>query len=150
MPAVTIAQALLDERPLGGDVVAAAPALAVRRWTPADRAWLAGLALVLGLILAGLVARQRLEKDEGYLAAASWLLSQGRLPYRDFVFPQQPYFPLLQAPVLRAVGPSLPAARVLPALAFALLGGLLVVFVQRHDGDRSLARWAGAVSSPTG
>ena len=142
---MTIAEALVDERPLAGDVVAAPPRLEAPPWTRVDTAWLACLALVLCLILAGLVARQRLEKDEGYLSAASWLVSQGRLPYRDFVFPQQPYFPLLQAPVLRAVGPSLPAARVLPALAFAVLGGLLLVFVQRHDGAPSLARWAGAV-----
>lgn len=92
--------------------------------------------------MAGLVWHQRLEKDEGYLVEGAWLVANGRVPYRDFVFPQQPYFTLVYGALLRLVGPSLLFARALSAALFLALAALVVVFVRRHARDPGLARWA--------
>ncbi len=92
--------------------------------------------------MAGLVWHQRLEKDEGYLAEGAWLVANGRVPYRDFVFPQQPYFALVYGALARLVGPSLLFARSVSAALFLALAALVFVFVRRQARDPGLARWA--------
>jgi len=114
------------------------------RWTARDTAWLAVLAPYFIALSAGLVWHQPLEKDEGYLSGTSWLVAGGRLPYVDFVLPQQPYFPLTYGVLLRWTGPSLLAARGLSAALFFLLGSLVFVFLLRGSGSPTLARWGAA------
>ncbi len=96
------------------------------------------------ILLAGLAFSQiyylRLEKDEGYLSACSWLVASGKLPYLDFVFPQQPYFPLIYGAFLKFAGPSLVAARSLSWLLFLLLSALVAWFTARIY-NKGVAFW---------
>ena len=49
--------------------------------------------------------------DEGSYAYASWRISQGDLPYRDFLTPQLPLFLYVGGAIVGAFGPSLLALR---------------------------------------
>ena len=102
------------------------------------------LALLLALVAASLWHLE-LERDEGYMSYGAWLVAQGELPYRDFMFPQQPYHPLVFSLVMALFGPSLVAARVLSALCFVALAVTLTITVARHAGDSRLALWTGCL-----
>jgi hypothetical protein len=101
----------------------------------------AALLVLLVALVAGLVWHQRLEKDEGYLAEGAWLVACGRVPYRDFIFPQQPYFPLVYGALLWLVGPSLVAARALSAVLFLALGGLVFILLRRLRPGAQVPYW---------
>jgi hypothetical protein len=62
-----------------------------------------------------------IDGDEGYILLAAKLVASGRMPYRDFFFPQGPLAPLAYAPI-----PTWYAARALSAVAAAATGTLLV------------------------
>ncbi len=106
-----------------------------------ERFWHLLLLLFLVILLAGLVWHQKLERDEGYLSAGSWLVAQGRLPYHDFVFPQQPYFLFIYSLLMQLTGPSMLAARIFSAAIFLVLAAILFIFVSRYY-HRHAAKWA--------
>ena len=52
-----------------------------------------------------IVATNRLiAKDEGFYVVAAQLVSEGRVPYLDFFYPQMPYLPYLYGSFLRLFG----------------------------------------------
>ncbi|MEZ4406507.1 MAG: hypothetical protein R3A52_08540 [Polyangiales bacterium] len=56
--------------------------------------------------------------DEGFYALAAELVAHGRVPYRDFFYPQAPYLPYLLAPIA-LVSPTLTAMRAALSLCVA-------------------------------
>jgi hypothetical protein len=58
--------------------------------------------------------------DEGYFAVAGELVGRGRMPYRDFFYPQAPFFPYVLGLVWRVAHPTLRGDRIV----MAILGGL--------------------------
>ena len=78
--------------------------------------------------------------DEGWFAVSARLVSQGRLPYRDFSFPQGPAYAYLLAPFVRLV-PSLYTARALSVVLTAVSVGLLITTAYRVGG-----KWAARAS----
>jgi hypothetical protein len=77
--------------------------------------------------------------DEGVYLSGAWALTQGRLPWRDFVFLHPPGVLLWLAPLTLA-GPKL--ALLLARLLTALLGALNVVLV-----GRVVRGWAGVCAA---
>ena len=100
-----------------------------------------GKAVVAGLVLLALVALyagivyQRLDGDEGqYLVAADLVLS-GKIPYRDFFFPQMPLMPYLHALGILVLGQEVYAGRLVSgmlALGTAVAIGVACYTVSRR------------------
>ncbi len=81
----------------------------------ARAAWLA--LLIAAVAATALTSQLRpLDGDEGYYAAAAAEVTAGRLPYRDFFYPQAPLLPFVYAPVVSAAGPALRSLRWLSVL----------------------------------
>jgi hypothetical protein len=78
--------------------------------------------------------------DEGWYALSARLVSEGRLPYRDFVFPQGPAYVYLLAPFVR-LAPSVYSARALSVICTAASVGLLIATARRIGG-----KWAAYAS----
>jgi hypothetical protein len=95
-------------------------------WT-ASYAWFALLAL-----------RIPLDEDEGFYALASELVAHGRLPYRDFFFPQTPLGPLSLAP-FAAVAARFVTLRLVTALFAAGAATLVAYAVKRETRSRAAA-----------
>jgi hypothetical protein len=98
------------------------------------------LAVACGLLalLLPIATARLIDGDEGYLLMAARLLSEGKLPYRDFFLPQGPVLPALFAVYFLGVGRSWLAARIL-AGAIAILLGLLVYHETRATTRRRSA-----------
>lgn len=75
-----------------------------------------------------------IDGDEGYLLLAAKLVAEGKLPYRDFFFPQGPLLPLLYATLLSPFGITWQSARFLSALLAAGTGWLVLVAIDRRGG----------------
>jgi len=81
------------------------------------------------------LALQRLiAPDEGFYVMAAKLVTQGKVPYLDFFYPQMPLLPYLHALPVKLGGPTWPAVRVLSALLASLLGLLIWRHVLDHFG----------------
>lgn len=98
--------------------------------------YLLQLALFVPLALERLVAR-----DEGFYAFAARLISEGRVPYRDFFFPQMPLSAYLWSGWLSLTGINWISARILTALLTAVLGLLLFIYLRKKLGGGYA--WAG-------
>lgn len=72
--------------------------------------------------------------DEGSYLAAAALVGDGRLPYRDFLYPQTPLFPYVYGAWAFVTGESWYAARLLSAV-FAAATGVLLFHHLRHSRD---------------
>jgi len=91
-------------------------------------------AVAAGVVLV-LVGRQTpADVDEGFYAVAAELVARGRLPYRDYFYPQAPYLPFLLAP-FAAVASRFVAERALFALLGAATAGLVAHGVKRDTGS---------------
>ncbi|HEY5014018.1 MAG TPA: glycosyltransferase family 39 protein [Acidimicrobiia bacterium] len=78
--------------------------------------------------------------DEGWYAICARIVSEGRLPYRDFAFTQGPVYLYLLAPFVRLV-PDLYTARAVSVVCTAVAVGLLVTMANRVGG-----KWAARAS----
>jgi hypothetical protein len=81
-----------------------------------------------------------LDPDEGTYAEAAKLVTQGRLPYRDFFWPQTPVLPYVYGAWLWLAGNSWLAVRALTCALLVGTGTLLFVLVRRR-ASRAVA-WA--------
>ena len=81
-----------------------------------------GKALVAGLVLLALVALYagivylRMGGDEGAYLVAADLVRSGKIPYRDFFFPQMPLLPYIHAPGIVAFGEEVYAGRIVSGM----------------------------------
>jgi Dolichyl-phosphate-mannose-protein mannosyltransferase len=105
------------------------------------RAWLDGLPAVwLGLaVVAGQLAvllpmaiARNIDGDEGYYTLAASLVSDGKLPYQDFFYPQMPLLPFAYGPWTAIFGETWLSARSLSVIC-ATAAGLLLF---RHVSGR--------------
>ncbi len=78
--------------------------------------------------------------DEGWYTLSARLVGEGRLPYRDFAFPQGPAYAYLLAPFVRVV-PSVYTSRAVSVVCTVVSVGLLVAMARRVGG-----RWAAYAS----
>ena len=78
------------------------------------------------------------DTDEGYYATAAELVGRGRVPYRDFFYPQAPLLPYLLAPFAR-IAPSFVALRVVMALFPAAIGAVVAKTVRAETQSRRAA-----------
>ncbi|MFQ6059449.1 MAG: ArnT family glycosyltransferase, partial [Anaerolineae bacterium] len=69
--------------------------------------------------------------DEGSYLYAAWRISQGELPYRDFLTPQLPVFLYSGALLIKLLGPSVLALRTVSAWLSVLSAGLLYLTARR-------------------
>ncbi len=76
--------------------------------------------------------------DEGGYAYASWRISLGEVPYRDYLTPQMPGFLYWGGLLVRLFGRSFVALR-LPTMAAMLLAAGLVYAIGRELHDRAIA-----------
>jgi hypothetical protein len=116
-------------------------------------AWLGGLHwadVAAGIGLAALAAfyfwrldAYRMNDDEGGYLYAAWRISQGELPYRDFLTPQLPAFLLPGGLVVRLFGPEVWPLRAL-AVLLALGAGVATWATARRLFGPPVALIAGA------
>lgn len=120
--------------------------------TPCPRPWRWGhliLLLAVALSWLGLTALNawfgELNQDEGWYLNAAKLLTEGRVPYRDFAFTQAPMLPLVYSWMFNWVGHyGLLGGRVVTALLGAL-GTLLAVWLAMRTGPRQVQRLTGGL-----
>jgi drug/metabolite transporter superfamily protein YnfA len=102
----------------------------------------AGAVLVIqALLLVWMVSQVRVNPDEGIYLSASYRIVLGQLPYRDFMYPQMPYFAFLFVPLIQAGVPLLSSARYLSAACSVVLSALLY----RETGRMGLSSTARVV-----
>lgn len=77
------------------------------------------------LVFLPIAAARPLDPDEGVYALSAKLAAHGKLPYRDFLYPQMPLLPYVYGAWLRIAGTSWFALRTLSVL-FAVGVGLLL------------------------
>ncbi|MCB0330146.1 MAG: glycosyltransferase family 39 protein, partial [Bdellovibrionales bacterium] len=65
--------------------------------------------------------------DEGFYLLAAKLIQDGLVPYRDFLYPQSPYFPYILNRFFSLFGTSWEAARIFGVISFACLTLLLFI-----------------------
>ena len=124
--------------------------------TPCPRPWRWGhliLLLAVALSWLGLTALNawfgELNQDEGWYLNAAKLLTEGRVPYRDFAFTQAPMLPLVYSWMFNWVGHyGLLGGRVVTALLGAL-GTLLAVWLAMRTGPRQVQRLTGGLRGVT-
>ncbi len=88
---------------------------------------------VASLALGIVGARTPSDVDEGFYALAAELVAHGRVPYRDFFYPQAPYLPYLLAPIA-LLGSRLLLERIVMALCCGATAGLIAHGVRRATG----------------
>ena len=79
-----------------------------------------------------MAARTPVDVDEGYYALAAELVAHGRVPYRDFFYPQAPLHPYVLAPFIAVFGARFMLLRIVSA-TFAGLSGLLVAHAVHRE-----------------
>ena len=94
--------------------------------------WVAVAILILGLLfyLRNLDAWLMDDDEESYLYAA-WRISEGEMPYRDFLTPQLPVFLYSGATLMKLFGPSVAAARAFSVGLIILSAGCLYLATRR-------------------
>lgn len=115
----------------------------VAAWARAHRVEL-GLGALAALWLGCVGYRTAGDVDEGFYLLAGELVARGKVPYRDFFYPQAPYLPYLLAP-LKLLGPTFTSARVVFALLGGVTAGLVAAIVRRDTGSRAAAAMAVAL-----
>jgi hypothetical protein len=100
------------------------------------------IAFIWICIVTGQIWCNTLERDEGYLNAAASLVAHGKMPYIDFIFPQQPYYPLIYGLLFKINSPSLLTARILSGVFYGCLVALVALFMLKQRHDRQQAFWA--------
>lgn len=103
-------------------------------------AGVAALAVAFVVALRHWVRAAPLNADEGFYLAAAEATLRGELPYFDYAYTQGPFLPLLTAPPVALVNPSLAAIRWIGAGWTA--AALIVAFVLMRGARYPL--WAGA------
>jgi len=109
---------------------------------------LPGPLLQLGVVIAQLAAfvpiavARDIDGDEGYYTLAASLVSDGKLPYVDFFYPQMPLLPFAYGPWTSVFGESWFGARSLSVLCAAGTGLLLY----RHASGRWRSRPLGLLA----
>lgn len=107
------------------------------------------LLYTIGLML--YARNRRVDADEGYYATAARLVSEGKVPYRDFFYQQAPLLPYLYNWVWDIRPRSLIAMRTLSA-AFGgltvLAWGLFLVSVKRVPGALAVATFVAVILNP--
>jgi hypothetical protein len=92
-----------------------------------------------------LVSQNRLvDGDEGFYLMTSRLVTEGKLPYRDFFLTQMPLTPYVYGWWMRLAGMTWVSARVLAAILTAGLGTALYREVRRQTG-KTAAGWAAVI-----
>jgi len=97
------------------------------------------VALIILAFFAGTLALSRhrpIDGDEGYYATAARQVSEGRIPYLDFFYPQMPLLPYLYAPVYKMAGSSLANMRLFSVAAGVLSLFLWGLFLRRRWPER--------------
>jgi len=98
------------------------------------------LPLLLGVASFGWFAaiglRLPVDVDEGFYALAAELVTHGRMPYRDFFYPQGPLYPYLLAPVVLVVGARFLLLRAVSCVFAATAAGLVGHLVHRETRSR--------------
>ncbi|MGO9570243.1 MAG: ArnT family glycosyltransferase [Desulfomonilaceae bacterium] len=84
--------------------------------------------MVMILLFCPISHLRLVDGDEGYYLLAARLVSEGKLPYRDFFFPQMPLIPYVYALWMKMTGISWHFARWLSAVFAVSLG--LAIFLQ--------------------
>jgi hypothetical protein len=93
-----------------------------------------------------------IDTDEGYYVSAARLVWEGKVPYRDFFFPQAPLLPYLYGWIWGVHPGSLVSMRLLSAgltAATALLWGVCLVFSERLPRVVVVATFLAIVLNPT-
>ena len=124
---------------------------AIRAWSSGKDRWarynhlLAAAILLLAAIgyLYHLDSWRMYDDEGGYLYAA-WRISEGEMPYRDFLTPQAPVFLYIGGAVAQLIGPSAIGLR-LATMAAMLLAGWLFYLVVRDAIDAPTALFSLAV-----
>jgi hypothetical protein len=94
---------------------------------------LAAVALAWFVLIA---VRTPVDVDEGYYGLAIELVAHGRVPYRDFFYPQGPLYPYLVAPFALVFGARFLVLRTLSALFATGAALLLIRLVYRETRSR--------------
>lgn len=102
-----------------------------------------GVAAAVALAVVG--ARTPSDVDEGFYALAAELVLRGKVPYRDFFYPQAPYLPYLLAPVAWVSGSRLVVERIAMALCAGATAGLVAFGVRRVSRSGVAAAAAAAL-----
>ncbi|MDF2696443.1 MAG: hypothetical protein K0S65_4826 [Labilithrix sp.] len=100
-------------------------------------AWLLGVLSFAWFLLIG--ARLPVDVDEGFYALAIELVARGRVPYRDFFYPQGPLYPYLLAPIVFVVGARFLVLRIVSCFFAAIAAGLVAHLVHRETRSRLAA-----------
>jgi hypothetical protein len=95
--------------------------------------WLTSLAWFAAVGL-----RTPLDEDEGFYALAADLVAHGRIPYRDFFYPQMPLGSIFLAP-FAALSPSFSFLRFVTCAMSALVAVLVAHAVERETRSRMAA-----------
>ena len=80
----------------------------------------------------------RMHDDEGGYLYAAWRVSEGEMPYRDFLTPQAPVFLYIGGAVMRLIGPSAIGLR-LVTVGATLLGAWLFYLAVKDTVNASVA-----------
>ncbi|MGQ9683867.1 MAG: glycosyltransferase family 39 protein [Anaerolineae bacterium] len=106
------------------------------------------LLVVLLLLASGLniyrAVQPAMSGDEGRYAYAAWRISQGEVPYKDFLTPQMPVFLYLGGLAMRLFDHSLVAVRLLTTLAM-LAAACLLYAVNKELFDPPVALLSAAI-----
>ncbi len=81
--------------------------------------------------------------DEGFYLLAAELVSQGKVPYLDFFYPQAPYQPYIIASWFKIFGASWLSARIFTSLLFSLIG--LLIFARLRNNCRTFSALTGLI-----
>ncbi len=93
-----------------------------------------------GVLLAGIIAYSQtlaFAWDEGFHLLAAQLITRGKRPYIDFLFPQTPLYTYWNATLMRVFGESWRMVHVVSSLAVAGAALLTAEFVLTRAEDRS-------------
>ncbi len=84
------------------------------------------------------------DADEGYFAVAAELVGRGRVPYRDFFYPQAPFFPYVLGLVWRVAQPTLRGDRIVMAIIGGITAGTIASEVRAETRSRMAATFGAA------
>lgn len=106
--------------------------------------WVMLLIVIVYVIgLSAFSQNRPLDGDEGYYATAARLVADGQTPYKDFFYPQMPYFPYIYAPVYKVVGASIVGLRWLSVVFSVLALVFWGLLLRARYADRPLIALVG-------
>jgi hypothetical protein len=118
------------------------PATFLRFIREASIVRLLGAASFVWFVILG--ARLPVDTDEGFYALAVELVTHGRVPYRDFFYPQGPLYPYLFAPFSFVFGAGFMTLRVISS-AFAAAAATLVAHAVHRETKSTLGTTAAVI-----